>query len=61
MIYKGDIMSSKKSEFITLRITPELKEKLQSVANGHRWTLSQTAAIILEQFCNSEEEKRWNL
>lgn len=51
----------KKTEQLNIRITPELKEKIQAIASEHRWTLSQTAAIILEQFCNSEEERRWNL
>lgn len=47
--------NGKKSEFITIRTNPETKEILQEMANEKRWTLSQTAAIILETYCKDRE------
>lgn len=45
----------KKSEYITFRITEDLKVQIQNKATEKRWTLSQTVAIILEEYCKSEE------
>lgn len=49
---KGDTM--KKTEQIGVRLSPELKEKLQKIADEKHWTLSQTVNLILEAYCKDE-------
>lgn len=44
----------KKSETIAVRMTPELKEKLQELADSKHWTLSQTVNLILEAYIKDE-------
>lgn len=44
----------KKTEFLGIRCSPELKAALQKIADEHKWTLSQTAALILEAYVKDE-------
>lgn len=44
----------KKTDSITVRVTPELKYELQKIAEDKKWTLSQTVALILEAYCKDQ-------
>lgn len=46
----------KKTDSITIRCTPELKQELQKIADEKKWTLSQTAVLILEAYINSKDK-----
>ena len=52
---KGD-KKMKKSESIAIRCTPELKAELQKIADERKWTLSQTAVLILEAYTKSKDK-----
>ena len=39
-----------KKEYITIRCTKEIKEKLQKMADEKEWTLSHTAEKILKEY-----------
>ena len=45
-----------KTENITIRVTQELKEQLQEIADGKKRTLSQTVALILEAYCEDSSK-----
>lgn len=46
-----------KTEVITLRVTPELKAKLQLVANKDQRTVSNYIQIILEKAVSTTSKK----
>lgn len=47
----------KKSESITIRVSEEMKKELQKKAQEKRWTLSQTVAIICEEYLKNKGEQ----
>lgn len=40
----------KRSEYITVMLPLELKQKIQKIAEEKKWTLSQTVFIILNEY-----------
>lgn len=47
-------MKEKRLAVISIRIGDSTKNELQRIADEHRWTLSQTAAIILEAYIQDQ-------
>lgn len=47
-------MKEKRLAVISIRIGDTTKKELQRIADEHRWTLSQTAAIILEEYIKQQ-------
>lgn len=56
IFFEGDTM--KKSEYITFRLDEELKVQIQLKAQEKRWTISQTVAVMLEEYCKLEDFKK---
>lgn len=48
----------KKSEYITFRLDEDLKVQIQLKAQEKRWTISQTVAVMLEEYCKLEDFKK---
>ena len=46
----------KKTEVVTIRINPELKEKIEARANNRKWSVSQTIEQILSNYFIEPEE-----
>lgn len=46
----------KRTEYLTVMITKDLKEKIQEIAKEKMWTLSQTVYVILTDYFASTDE-----
>lgn len=49
-------MPDKKSEFISVRVDKDTKEKIEKLANEKRWSKSQTVEIIINEYFSREEK-----
>ena len=49
----------KRTEYITVMLPVELKQKIQNIAQEKMWTLSQTVYVILsDYFADAEDGKQ---
>lgn len=47
-------MTEKKTDTISIRVTPEVRTELQQIATSKRWSVSQTAALIISETLKKE-------
>ena len=58
LVYRGDDMKEKKTEVITYRTTPAIKQRLQQEAEERGWSISQLSERIIEEYIKSQEASR---
>lgn len=46
----------KRTEYVTVMLTKELKEKIQNIAKEKIWTISQTVYVILTDYFAAMED-----
>ena len=54
IIAKERKITIKKDTQISMKISSELRQKVQEYADSHKWTLSQAINIILEEFLREQ-------
>lgn len=58
LVYRGDDMKEKKTEVITYRTTPAIKQSLQQEAEERGWSISQLSERIIEEYVKRKEAQR---